>query len=71
MNERVVYNSEDIKWYPEGDAPWKVRVVARGEQLKPLRFAIADTYADAFLALFGTEPLIPEIKRTPRREVFV
>ena len=67
--ERAVYNSEDGKWYEEGDSPWKIRVVAVGQKVKPLHNAIADTYTDAFAALFGHAPVIPAIERSTRRVV--
>lgn len=59
MSERAVYNSEDGKWYRQGDDPWVVRLVPKGSVLKPLVFAIADTYGDAFQQLFGHPVLFP------------
>lgn len=65
----AVYNSEDGQWYPEGDAPWKVRDAVPGRPIPPLRFALADTYGEAVEKLFGHKPLLPPNVRGVRREV--
>lgn len=68
MIEKAVYNSEDSKWYRMGDDPWTVRFVKVGDILKPLVFAIATTYTEAFEQLFGHPVPIPPPVRAPRRE---
>ena len=64
----AVYNSEDGRWYPEGDAPWKVRNEVAGRKIPPLRFAIADSDGEAVEKLFGHPPVLPPNTRAARRE---
>lgn len=59
MTEHAVYNSEDGKWYRQGDDPWTVREVKPGQKLQPLVFAVADSYPEAFEKLFGHAIVIP------------
>jgi hypothetical protein len=65
-NERAVYNSEDGRWYRQGDDPWTVRIVGKGEILKPLISARAYTSLDAFKSLFGHPLEIPPVSRSHR-----
>ena len=69
MDERVVYNEDDGRWYVQGDDPWVVRIVPKGSPVKPLRFAIADTYEEAFQQLFGHASPIPAVVRGHRNVV--
>ena len=41
-----------------------------GQKVKPLHTVVADTYTDAFVALFGYAPFIPPIEHSVRRVVF-
>jgi len=67
MNERAVYNSEDGKWYSEHETPWVIRNLGVGEKVHPFHSTVADTYADAFVGLFGHALVIPPITRSVRR----
>lgn len=66
IEERAVYNSEDDRWYRQGDDPWTVRIVQRGEVLKPLVSVRADNSLDAYANLFGHPLEIPPVQRSPR-----
>jgi hypothetical protein len=69
MNERAVYNIDEDRWYKDGDDPWTVRVIPADRIVLPIKSVVADTYADAFLSLFGYPMPIPALVRSPRREV--
>lgn len=64
MIENAVYDSEHGKWYKQGDDPWTVREVARGQVVRPIAFSTAMNYMDAFADLFGHVPVIPPPTRT-------
>lgn len=70
MIERAVYHSEDGFWYRHGDEPWRVTVVVKGEKIREKPHVVADTYAEAFLLLYGKPtPISPQV-RAPRRTIF-
>lgn len=70
MIERVVYDTEHDRWYKAGDDPWTVRDVPKNRVVQPIPSATADTYTDAFFALFGHNVFIPTQLRAPKRAVF-
>jgi len=66
--DRVFYNSEDSRWYKQGDDPWTVRIVAKGDVVRPIPSVEAGTYCAAVLGLFGHLPFIPPVRaEAPRR----
>ena len=68
MNEdRAVYSEEEGKWYRQGDTPWRIRVLGKGDVVKPSVSALAYTYAEAFASLFGYPVITPQIVRSVRR----
>ena len=69
MDERAIYIEETGLWYKQGASPLEVRVVSKGEKLGPLQSVKADSYPEAFEALYGHAPIIPPPVRSPRREV--
>lgn len=64
--DRAVYNSEDTLWYKDGDDPWTIRVYSRGQKVRPIPSAVADTYGEAFEKLFGYTAPIPVLVRSVR-----
>jgi hypothetical protein len=67
--ENAVYDSEHGKWYKQGDDPWTVREVARGQFVRPIVFSNAPTYLDAFAELFGHAAVIPPPTRTRQHAI--
>ena len=53
MFEHAVYDSEHNKWYKQGDTPWTVRMIPKGEIFKPIFYVNANTSMEAFELLFG------------------
>lgn len=67
MQEHAVYNSEDGKWYRQGDDPWTVRIVPQGSKLQPIFSVRADNVLEAFEDLFGYPLSMPAVTREARR----
>lgn len=69
MEERAIYIEETGLWYKNGATPLVVRIAGKGEKLEPLPSVKADSYPEAFEALYGHALVIPPPVRAPRREV--
>jgi hypothetical protein len=69
MEERAIYIEETGLWYKQGASPLEVRVISKGQKLEPLLSVKADSYPEAFEALYGHAPTVPAPVRAPRREV--
>ena len=66
MQDNVIYASEMGKWYKQG-VDFTVRNVKNGQPVVEPESAVADTYFDAFTALFSKAVPIPAPVRAPRR----
>ena len=76
MIERAIFHCEENengsiengRWYRQGEEPWRVRIVSRGEKLMPLFNIKADSYLEAFEKLYGHAPVVLPITRAPHHE---
>jgi len=65
--EHVIYIDETHLWYKVGATPLVVRVLGRGEKVPPLPSVKADTYLEAFEAMYGHPIHIPApVREKPR-----
>ena len=67
--EHVIYIEETRLWYRNGATPLNVRVISRGEKIPPLPSVAADSYLEAFEAMYGHPIHIPAPVREHRKEV--
>ena len=67
--EHVIYIEENRLWYRNGATPLVVRVLGRGEKVPPLPSVKADSYMEAFEAMYGHPAPLPAPVREYRKEV--